>query len=141
MNLVSGVELNLDPIVAAFDPAILTHFMAKNWPKRLQLAKLAISRPGGSKLVDQRGSRLDQVQAHPGRCDGQFTASRMAIGGRHRASKRPEMAINGHIVAISRPGGPKLVDQRGSRLDLVRAHPGRCVATYSRVRNGHRGAP
>ena len=70
MNLVSGVELNLDPIVAAFDPAILTHFMAKNWPKRLQLAKLAISRPGGSKLVDQRGSRLDQVRAHPGRCVG-----------------------------------------------------------------------
>ena len=84
MNLVSGVELNLDPIVAAFDPAILTHFMAKNWPKRLQLAKLAISRPGGPKLVDQRGSRLDQVQAHPGRCDGQFTASRMAIGGHPR---------------------------------------------------------
>ena len=33
MHLVSGVELDLDPTPAAFDPAILTHFMAKNCPK------------------------------------------------------------------------------------------------------------
>ena len=46
---------------------------------------------------------------------GPFPGSGMAIGGRHRASKRPKMAINGSFVAISRPGGSKLVDQRGSR--------------------------
>ena len=39
MYLVSGVELDLDPIVAAFDPAILTHFMAKNWPKKAAIGK------------------------------------------------------------------------------------------------------
>ena len=99
------------------------HRASKRSKMAINSSFVAISKPGGPKLVDQRGSRLDQVQAHPGRCDGQFTASRMAIGGRHRASKRPEMAINGHIVAISRPGGPKLVDQRGSRLDQVQAHP------------------
>ena len=48
-------------------------------------------------------------------------------------------ALNGPFEAMSRSGGSKLVDQRGSRLDQVRAHPGRCVATYSRVRNGHQG--
>ena len=57
------------------------------------------------------------------------------------AKNSPKIAINGHFGAISRPGGSKLVDQRGSRLDLARAHPGRCVRTLSRVRNGHRGAP
>ena len=72
---------------------------------------------------------------------GPFSASRMAIGGRHRASKRSKMAINSSFVAISKPGGPKLVDQRGSRLDQVPAHWGRCVGTLSRVRNGHWGAP
>ena len=34
----------------------------------------------------------------------------MAIGGRHRAPKRPKMAINSNFVAISRYGGSKLVD-------------------------------
>ena len=63
----------------------------------------------------------------------------MAIKGRHRAPRWLQKVINGPFVAISRPGGSKLVDQRGSRLDLVRAHPGRCVATYSWVWNGHRG--
>ena len=66
---------------------------------------------------------------------GPFSASRMAIGGRHRASKRSKMAINGRFVAVSRPGGSKLVDQHGSRLDQVWAHPGRCVRTLSRVQN------
>ena len=72
---------------------------------------------------------------------GPFPGSGMAIGGRQRTSKRPKMAINGRFVAISRPGGSKLVDQRGSRLDLVQAHPERCVGTLSRVQNGHSGAP
>ena len=72
---------------------------------------------------------------------GPFPGSGMAIGGRHRASKRPEMAINGHIVAISRPGGPKLVDQRGSRLDQVQAHPGRCDGQFTASRMAIGGHP
>ena len=70
-----------------------------------------------------------------------FSGSEMAIGRRHRAPKWPKKAINVPFVAISRAGGSKLVDQRGSRLDLAQAHPGRCVRTLSRVGNGHRGAP
>ena len=53
-----------------------------------------------------------------------FSGSEMAIGGRHMAPKWPKKAINDPFVAISRAGGSKLVDQRGSRLDLIRAHPG-----------------
>ena len=70
-----------------------------------------------------------------------FPGSGMANGGCHRAQKWSKNAINCHFVAISRPAGSKMVDQRGSRFDLVRAHPGQCVRTFSRVRNGHRGAP
>ena len=39
-----------------------------------------------------------------------FSGSGMAIGGRHRAPKWPNVAINDPSVAISRPGGSKLVD-------------------------------
>ena len=42
---------------------------------------------------------------------GPFPGSGMAIGGRHRASKRPKTAIHGSFVAISRPGGSKLVNK------------------------------
>ena len=43
--------------------------------------------------------------------------------------KRPQNAINRVYPAISTPGGSKLVVLRGSRLDLSRKHPGRCVGT------------
>ena len=55
--------------------------------------------------------------------------------------KLPKIAINGPFVAIRHPGGYKRVDQCGSRLDQGWAHPGWCVGTIFRVRNGHRGAP
>ena len=55
--------------------------------------------------------------------------------------KRPQNAINGVYPAISPPGGSKLVVLRGSRLDLSRKHPGRCVGTIFRIWNCHRGAP
>ena len=84
---------------------------------------VAISRPSGSKLVNQRGSRLEQVRHIRNDVLGPFPESGMAIVGRHRVSKRPKMAINGRFVAISRPGGSKLVDQRGLRLDHVWAQP------------------
>ena len=51
---------------------------------------------------------------------GPFPGSGMAIGGHHRASKRPKMAINDRIVAISRPSGSKLVDQ--GRINLGHIH-------------------
>ena len=41
-----------------------------------------------------------------------FSGSEMAIGGRHMAPKWPKKAINDPFVAISRPGGSKLVNQR-----------------------------
>ena len=66
-----------------------------------------------------------------------FPGSGMANGGRRRVQKWSKNAINGHIVAISRPGGSELVDQRGSRLDLVWAHPGQCVGTFFNIQNGH----
>ena len=50
MYLVHWVEEGLDPNRHIFDPAIFAHSMAL----------LAISRSGGSKMVDQCGSRLDQ---------------------------------------------------------------------------------
>ena len=66
---------------------------------------VAISRSGGSKLVDQNGSRFDQVRKHPGDVLDPFPGSGMADGGRHRAQKWSKNAMNGHFVAISRPGG------------------------------------
>ena len=47
------------------------------------MAKVAMCRPGGSKLLDQRGSRLDQVRAHLRQCVGTLSRDRIAIGGRH----------------------------------------------------------
>ena len=55
--------------------------------------------------------------------------------------KRPQNAINEVYPAISPPGVSKLVVLRGSRLDLSRKHPGRCVGTIFRIWNCHRGAP
>ena len=68
--MLSGVEFDRDPIRAALDPAILTHFDPFLWPKTARNGHkwpfVAISHPGGSKLVDQCGSRLDQGRTHPG---------------------------------------------------------------------------
>ena len=41
-----------------------------------------------------------------------FSGSEKAIGGRQRAPTWPKKAINDPFVAISRPGGSKLVNQR-----------------------------
>ena len=42
---------------------------APKWPKKaINGPFVAISRPGSSKLVDQCGSRFDQVRVHLGRC-------------------------------------------------------------------------
>ena len=66
-----------------------------------------------------------------------FPGSVMANGGRHRAQKWSKNAINGHFVAISRPAGSEMVDQRGSRFDLVWSYPGQCVGTFFHIQNGH----
>ena len=98
---------------------------ASKWPKKAKNCHfVAINRPGGSKLLDQRGSRLDQVRAHPGQCVG--TLSRVQDGhrGRQRVPKWLKKAINGPFVAISDPGGSKMVDQRGSWLDQGRTRQG-----------------
>ena len=119
--------------------AIGERHRAPKWPKTaINGPFVVIGRPCGSKVVDKGGINSGHIH---GNVLAQFPGSEMAIGGRHRAPKWPKTAINGPFGAISRPGGSKLVDQRGSRLDLAHAHPGRCVRTLSRVRNGHRGAP
>ena len=113
-------------------------------PKWLQKAIMgpfvAISRSGGSELVDQRGSRLDLVRAHPGRCVGTYSRVRIGHRGRHRARKWLQKAINGPFVAISRSGSSKLVDQHVSRFDQVRKHPGDVLDPFpgSRMVNGGR---
>ena len=138
MYLVHWVGEGLDPKGGFFDPAILTHFMASKWLKMaINVPFVAISRPGGSEMVDQRGSRLDQGRTHLGGCVGTIFGSGMAIG----PSNWLKMAINGLFVAIGRSGGSKMVDQGGSRLDQGRTHLGGCVGTIYRVRNGHWGAP
>ena len=82
MNLVSGVELNLDPIVAAFDPAILTHFMAKNWPK-----KAAIGKTGHKQAwrLQTGGSAWIKVGSSPGTsgtmCWDPFPGPEWPLGG------------------------------------------------------------
>ena len=96
--LVHWVGEGLDPKGGFFDPAILTHFMASKWLKMaINVPFVAISRPGGSEMVDQRGSRLDQGRTHLGGCVGTIFGSGMAKGGRHRAFK---LAQNGHKWAF-----------------------------------------
>ena len=70
--------------------------------------------------MDQGWIRAGHIQ---GDVLGPFSRSGMAIGERHRAPNWPKNAINGPFVAISHPGGSKLVDQCGSRLDQDRTHP------------------
>ena len=66
---------------------------------------------------------MDQGSIKSGNIQGDvldpFPGSGMADGGRHRAQKWSKNAIDGHFVAISRPGSSELMDQRGSRFDLV----------------------
>ena len=47
-----------------------------------------------------------------------------AIRGLWNGPKWPQKAINEANPAIRCPGGPKLVDPGGSRLDLGGVHPG-----------------
>ena len=87
--------------------------MAKNGPF------VAITRPGSSKLVAQGESRLDQIRAHLGRCVGAFSWVQSVHQGPNPGSrvfirdpKQLKKVINGLLVAISRRGGSKLVDQQ-----------------------------
>ena len=108
------------------------------WLKRAKNGHfVAIRGSGGSKLVEQCGTRLEQVRAHPGGCDETISQVWKGHWGRHRPSKWLEKAKNGNFLAIGGPGGSKLVDQCGSKLDLVRAHPGQTDGTIPWVRNGH----
>ena len=87
--------------------------------------------------VDQGWIRAGHIQ---GDVLGPFSRSGMAIVGRHRAPKWLKIAINDPFVAILHPGGSKLVDQCGSRLDQGGAHPGRWFGTIYSSRNCHLGA-
>ena len=84
---------------------------------------------------------MDQGSIKSGNIQGDvldpFPGCGMANGGRQRAQEWSKNAINGHFVAISRPGGSEMVDQRGSRFDLVWSYPGQCVGTFFHIQNGH----
>ena len=100
----------------------------------------AISRSGGSKLVDQRGSRLDLVRAHPGHVLRPIPGSRMAIGAARGSQNGSNKAIDGPFVAISRPGGSKLVNQGWINLghihsDVLGPLPGSRMAIGGRCRH------
>ena len=67
-----------------------------------------------------------------------FPGSGMANGGRHRVQKWSKNAINGHFVAISRPGGSELVDQGWIksghiRDDVLGPFPGSGMAIGGRL--------
>ena len=83
--------------------------------------------------MEQCGTRLEQVRAHAGRCVGAFSRVYNGHRGAPYALKMAQMGQNSHFVAISGSGGSKLVDQCGTRLDQVRAHPGQSVGTISLV--------
>ena len=84
---------------------------------------------------------MDQGSIKSGNIQGDvldpFPGCGMANGGRQRAQEWSKNAINGHFVAISRPGGSEMVDQRGSRFDLVWSCLGQCVGTFFHIQNGH----
>ena len=83
-------------------PAILTRYMAKQGPKRPKTAFWAISESGGSKLVEQSGTRMEQVRAHPRPGDAlkPFLWSGRALWVCQRAAKQgpkqPKTAFFGH---------------------------------------------
>ena len=59
---------------------------------------VAISRSGGSKMVDQHGSRLDQGRTHLGGRVGTIFQVRNGY-------QRLKLALNGPFVGIGRRGG------------------------------------
>ena len=89
--------------------------------------------------MEQCGTRLEQVRAHAGRCVGAFSLVYNVHRGAPYALKMAQMGQNSHFVAISGSGGSKLVDQCGTRLEQVRAHPVGCDETISQVWKGHWG--
>ena len=58
---------------------------------------VAISGSGGSKLVDQCGTRLEQVRALPGGCDEIISQVCKGQWGRHRPSNWLKKAKNGNF--------------------------------------------
>ena len=69
-----------------------------------------------------------------------ISGSGMAIRGRHRARKWLQKAIDGYFVAISRPGGSKLVNQGWINLghihsDVLGPLPGSRMAIGGRRRH------
>ena len=59
-----------------------------------------------------------------------FNPSGSTIPGLWNGPNWPQNAINEINWAIRCPGGPKLVDLSGYRLDLGGIHPGGCVSTF-----------
>ena len=76
------------------------------WPNRVQKGQKrpfwAISEAGGSKLVEQCGTRVEQVRAHPQVREGHLGAPE----GPRKGPKRPKTALFGHKRIWWPPKGP-----------------------------------
>ena len=95
--------------------AIRERHRAPNWPQNaINGPFVAIRHPGGSKLVDQYGSRLDQGGAHPGDGLVPFIPPEIVIWGPYRGPKWPKLAINGAFLAKSAPGVTSLPEARSA---------------------------
>ena len=87
---------------------------------------------------------MDQGSIKSGNIQGNvldpFPGSGMANGGRNRAPKWLQKAVNGPFMAISRPGGSKLVNQGWINLghihsDVLGPLPGSRMAIGGRCRH------
>ena len=73
-------------------------------------------------------------QFGPTESRSKWSPSIFAHFGYFYGQKQPKNAINGINLAISCPGGSKLVVLSGSRLDLVSIHPGGHVRAFKLFR-------
>ena len=117
---------------------------ARGLPNRVQNSQKrpfsAKSGSGGSKLVEQCGTRVEQVRAHPWCCIGTVLGVREGhVGvpeGSQKGPKRPKTAFLGHKqIWWLQTGGTVW-----KRVEQVRAHLGWCIGSIALVRSHHWGA-
>ena len=101
--------------------------MAKNCPKMATFGyighKRVLDAPNGWNEVEQGWNKWGDIWAGG---LGPFFRSEIAISGLRGGWKWPKMCF----VAISSSGGPKWVEQSGTRVEQVRGHMGQWVGTF-----------
>ena len=126
----------LVPKYAHLIQAILARYMAKKGQER---PFWAISESGGSKLVEQSGTRVEQGRAYPWWCIETVSLVREGHMGAPEGPQSVQNCQKRPFWAISGSGGSKLVEQSGTRVEQGRAYPRWCIETVSLVREGHMG--